>query len=472
MTWGSFLSRSLSLVIVLPLILTRLSTAEIALWYLFTLIINLQLLADIGFAPTFTRVIAYGMSGLTVKDIVQLNSGQTKSQSNVSQHDNKNPNWSTIERICSCMTFIYSMLGVLSGLGLLILGTFALIKPISEIDSKIYAWAAWAVIIVTSIIIFMGNSYSSYLQGTNHIAVLRRWEILISLGAIVTSFIVVYTGGGLLGLVISHQIWQLVNVIKNRWLCQTIFSGKHSKFKYYGWDSEVFKIVWPSAWRSGLGVFMTYGLVQLSGVVYAQFGGASSVASYLLGLRLIQLVSKFSQAPLYSKLPLLASLYAVMQFTKLTMIAQRGMRISYLVYASGFLILGIFATPILNAINSNAEFPNSLLWFLLGIAIFIERYGAMHIQLYSITNHIIWHIANSVAGILYLVTSLYLFRLIGVYAFPLGLLVGYLCFYSWFSAKHSYSTFGINFFKLESKTSLLPLLLVLGYGLFVIIEYV
>ena len=55
---------------------------------------------------------------------------------------------------------------------------------------------------------------------------------------------------------------------------------------------------------------MTYGLVQASGILYAQVGTAASIASYLLALSLIQTVSQFSQAPFYSKLPAFARLFA------------------------------------------------------------------------------------------------------------------------------------------------------------------
>jgi hypothetical protein len=72
MTWGSFGTRSLSLIVVLPLVLNRLSTPEIALWYLFSTVIGLQLLADVGFSPTFSRVTAYGMGGLSTFEIKDL----------------------------------------------------------------------------------------------------------------------------------------------------------------------------------------------------------------------------------------------------------------------------------------------------------------------------------------------------------------------------------------------------------------
>ena len=34
------------------------------MWYLLSTIIGLQALADLGFAPTFTRLIAYAMGGV------------------------------------------------------------------------------------------------------------------------------------------------------------------------------------------------------------------------------------------------------------------------------------------------------------------------------------------------------------------------------------------------------------------------
>ena len=49
MTWGSFATNSLSLVVVLPLILIKLNTEEIVVWYLFSTIIGLQILVDLGF---------------------------------------------------------------------------------------------------------------------------------------------------------------------------------------------------------------------------------------------------------------------------------------------------------------------------------------------------------------------------------------------------------------------------------------
>lgn len=455
MTWGSFTTKSLSLVVVLPLVLTRLSTQEIALWYLFSTILGIQMLADIGFTPTFSRVIAYGMGGASnIKDLRNIERVQNSGQ----------PNWKIIEQICSTMRVVYLRLTIVS-IGLLaIVGTWAMLKPISAATDATSAWLAWGVILLASTMTLQGNTYVAYLQGVDCIALLRRWEILTSLGAIATSFIVLIAGGGLLGLVLANQGWLILNILRNRWLCQTAEGGRFTQFTGNAVDKDVFEAVWSSAWRSGLGVIMSYGLIQASGVIYAQAGSARGVASYLLALRLIDMVSQFSQAPFYSKLPILARLRSEGKLAEQVRVAKRGMSLAYWAYIVGFIGLGLFVAPLLKLIGSHVEFVSPLLWILIGLGKFVERYGAMHIQLYSTTNHIIWHIANGVTGIIYILVSLTLFKAIDIYAFPLGILAGYIGFYSWYSAKHSYQAFGLNFWSFERSTMLIPLGIILLYS--------
>lgn len=452
MTWGSFLTRSLSLVVVLPLLLTRLSTEEIALWYLFMTIISFQLLVDVGFSPTFSRVIAYGMGGANIDDLSSPK-GNTNGQAD----------WETLELICSEMRFIYSRLSLLWPVLLLVFGTLSLIKPVSFVQNTSSAWIAWGVILIVSTVTLRGNIYSTYLQGINQVALLRRWEAITSLGAIVTSFLVLILGGKLLSLVIANQGWQLLNILRNRWLSHVVEDGRFKNFSKRRKNKKVFDAVWPSAWRSGVGHFMAYGLVQASGVLYAQVGTAGSIGSYLLALSLIQNISQFSQAPFYSKLPVFARLFAENKKDELVFLAKKEMGLSYWCYVVGFIGLGIAGEPLLKFIGSNADFPTNLLWSLLGLAFFVERYGAMHLQLYSISNHIIWHIVTIAFGTIYILVCLSLFNLIGVYSFPVGILMGHLGFYSWYSAKHAYKLFGLSFKSYDLPTAFVPLVLIIIY---------
>lgn len=445
MTWGSFLTKSLSLVVVLPLLLTRLQPAEITLWYLFMSIIGLQSVADAGFTPTFSRIISYVMGGAGIHEL--------KSPKGT---ESKNFDKQTLNQVYSTMRTVYFRLGFVWTLLLVTVGTFSLKKPIAALHETDTAWLAWGVIVAVSCISFQGQQYSSYLQGTNNIALIRRWETLTTLVGIATSFVVLICDGGLLALVIANQGWQFISIALSRFLARSVENGMMRSFVKAPFNREVFDAVWPSAWRSGVGVFMSYGLIQASGIIYAQIGDTASVASYLLGLRFIQIVSQFSQAPFYSKIPLFARLYAEGKRDELVLLAQSGMRLSHWTYVIGFVSLGLIVEPFFRYIGSNAAFPNPLLWSLLGVGFFIERFGAMHIQLYSTTNQIIWHIANGVTGVIYLVVSFGLLHYIGVYAFPVGVIVGYLGFYSWFSAKHSYKAFNIKIFRFERSCAMPP----------------
>ena len=165
-------------------------------------------------------------------------------------------------------------------------------------------------------------------------------------------------------------------------------------------------VAWAPAWRSGLGISFSRGVLYASGLIYAQVAEAAALSTYLLAFRAIQLVTELSQAPFNSKIPLLARLRSEGRFSEQLRVARRSMRLTYWVYAAGFVGIGLSAAAILNAIGSRVEFADARLWSLLGLGFFVERYGAMHIQLYSTTNHIIWHVANGVTGAIYLVVSL------------------------------------------------------------------
>jgi len=308
-----------------------------------------------------------------------------------------------------------------------------------------------------------GNYSSAYLMGLNKIAMVQRWQMVIALSATVLASVTLMLGGGLFSLVAVYQLVLGMNVIINIYLKRKTKENINHGTVTSDDIHTVWGVAWPAAWRSGVGVLMSAGLVQLSGIIYAQLGETKAVTSYLLGLQLIRAITTFSQAPFYSKIPVFSALYAVHRTGEIIRHAKGGMRLAYAVFTIGFIITGYFSDCLLALINSKVEFPDPLMWSLLGIGFFFERYGAMHIQLYTITNHVIWHIANGVTGVIMILLSLVLYPPLDVYAFPVALLGGYLGFYSGVSAWYSYKEFGLGFFSFE-KSVMLPWLVVMIAG--------
>ncbi|MFZ5947119.1 MAG: hypothetical protein ACOYU5_04045 [Stygiobacter sp.] len=455
-TFASYATRTISVLIVLPLILSRFSIEEITAWYLFATFIGMQILIDMGFSPTFTRVIAYASGGVD-----ELSDNRSISKTSGTD----TPNWMMIEKIWNTMRVVFLRLTFVAFFLLLFVGTWSLVKPLSLLQDSFSGWLSWAVIVLVTSLSVWNGSYISFLQGMNKVAIQKRSEAIISLLSIFTSFFVLLLGGRLFALVLANQVWVLINIGWNRYLCRTIEPKLFTIWKKFKIHSDVFSVVWPSAWRSGVGGVMAQGVVQATGIIYAQFGTAASVSSYLLALRFIQIVSLFSQSPFYSKLPLMAKLRAEGKIGEQITVAQRGMFLAYWIYAIGFIGIGLLVHPALKHIGSHAEFVPSNLWALIGITFFIERYGAMHIQLYSTTNRIIWHIANGISGIINIIFVFLTYSSFGVYSFPLGILVSYVSYYCWYAAMHSYREFRINVVQFESKTILLPFLSLILYSL-------
>ena len=144
---------------------------------------------------------------------------------------------------------------------------------------------------------------------------------------------------------------------------------------------------------------------------------------------------------------------------------QRGMFFSNMLFIVGAITFGLVAKYVLLMIHSKVTFIDQWLWITLTIAYLIHRYGAMHIQIYCISNHIVAHIADGVSGLIFIAVTMSLLHTLDLYAIPVGLICGYLGFYAWYAGMHSYRFMKTSFFEFELKASGLPICILLVYTL-------
>ena len=375
MSWASFLTRAFSLILVLPLMVTRFSSADVALWYLFMTALNFQVLADIGFSSTLVRMFSYARSGLSINELKTVE--RTKPEENAGEF-----NWDTIETVWQVMNFVYKRLGVLLTI-FVALSTWFLYHPILRSSDPKSSAIAWGIIIISGFIQLRYSTFSNYLQGMNQVALVKRWEGILNLFSILTNCLILYLGGHLLLLVISNQFWALVTIARDLVLSRQIANGRYTtlsvKAKY---NKLVFASIWPSVWKSGVGTLMGVGVIQIINLIIADYGSSKQIASYLLGYNLIRQISTFSQAPFYSRIPSLAQLRARGDIKTFTKVMERGMNMSYWAFVLPVIFGGLAGTFGLKYIHSHVNFPGMLLWGSMGLALFLERCGAMHIQVY------------------------------------------------------------------------------------------
>ena len=454
-SWGSQVTRGLRLVVLLPLVLGRLEIGEIAVWLLFSTILSYIALIDFGLTATFSRAIAYAMGG--AESIGDLRRAPEPGPGS-------SPNEPLLGRICSTQQAVYRRFSLLILVPIGLIGTLALVRPIAALSAREPAWIAWGVVLLGLAARLRDNQFVGYLTGADRIALLARWQTLVEAGSVATCVAVLVAGGGLLELIVAEQLWVVLGMLRNRGLCRRIRGGLFRRCVGGPFDPKIFDSLWQRVWRSGVGIVFSFGLPQASGLIYAQVAGPAEAAAFLLNWRLIQMIGMFSMPPFYTLLPRLASLRAQGRVPEQVRLARRGMSLSAAAFAAGFALTGLLGAELLRLAGSKASFDGGWLWWLIGLAFLADRFGAMHLQLYSTTNHIIWHRVSFGYGIGFAVVSLALLPYAGAFAFPAGLLAGLLGFYVPMTLRHSYPTFELSFRRFDGVVLAVPLAVMALYA--------
>ena len=435
MTWGAWGARALSFVTLLPLTLALLPAEEVAAWFLFFSVQTLVSPVDFGFAPTFVRAVAYanaaGGAGAAMRPVIRT------------------------------MRSVYARVALVGALLAAGPGTLALWGPLAQVREPAHAWLAWAMMALATVIWLRSLMYWAFLHGSERTAVLRRAEMAVGLVSLAASCGVLLTGGGLLGLACMHLAAAAAGYAVNRSLALRLappgaWSGPASI------ERETMRTVAPAAWRSGLGASITYGVIQGSGVFYAQLATPAEVASYLLALRLMQMMSEVCSVPFSARLPVLARLYADERRAELVATAAHGMRWANWLLVGGIAVLGVAGEGLLALLGGRTSFVPGEIWWLLGTAVLVERIGTMHLDLTSTTNRVVLHIANGVSGLVMIAAMALGYRWLGVAGLPLGMLAGYAGFYTPFGLWHSYRAFGLGAGRFDLAASAAPLVACLG----------
>jgi O-antigen/teichoic acid export membrane protein len=450
-TWLSLFTRSVSLVLVLPLVLGRFSDTEAAVWFVFSSVLAVQAALGFGFSPSFSRLLAYARAGAEIERMADLRENRTIS-------GQTGENRESLERLLACMRRVFRSIAGISLVLMASVGTAAVWRPIAAAGHGWPLWTAWAVVAVVASASFIITYYVSVLQGMNRLTEWRRWETSLSLASIGTAFVVLLAGGRVLALTLVYQGWAVVGLVVYRRLCLETHRALFDAAAVRKPEPAVFRLVWDSAWKSGLTSILTYGLIQSTGVIQAQFGSPAQTTTYNLMLRLATMIGQVVQAPFLSKLPELARLRALGDLDAQRRLLARGMRLTHwtTVAATAAVALGM---PFgLKLIRSQSAVFDPILWLIFSTNLFFERHGGMLHHIRNLTNRPMEHVGMFGYFGVNVALMLLLHQRFGIYAYPLAMLGAQLLFALWFNAAIAYHVIEVNVFRFERTISIPPLL--------------
>ena len=429
MTWGNMVTNSIKLLVLTPLILIRYDINEIAFWYLLLTINSFVIVIDFGFYPTFSRIISYAYHGLS--DIKEID------QNYKYEGDNK-PDWNFISRIFGTVNSTYLALGIIVFFVVLFFTSYSVHDLISKAKTNYSLTLTYVVYSINIFVYFFTKKYDAVIIGTNHVALINRWNIIFNLVSTLASILVVYFRLWLLWLAVTLLIFNILLLFRDHYLERKICDKKFRDFKYFSFDKEIFRWCWSPTWKSGVLILCSTGVTQATGIIYSKMSDATALAAYLISLKLVSTTAQFSQAPFYSKLPVFSGLRVKNRIKELTNETAKAMQKSLWVFVLGITSLFYFGNSLLKLIGSNSKLISFDILILMSFVWFFERNHAMHAQVYVTTNKIPFYktaIPTAIANILLMI---FLLPKIGIWAFPIAQGISNLMINNWWNMKISF----------------------------------
>lgn len=344
--WLNLGVQSLRLIAVTPLILTRLSSAEIAAWYLFaTLTFFGQVLVD-RIGVTFWRMIALAMGGAS--DLSPVRPGQQ------ARGDGK-PNWAAVERAYGTLAVLQVALGVFCGLLILGLGLFSLPNIVRQAGDSHLIWLSFITFTATSTLYFTCRRYDVFLYGTNHVALDARWSAVFSLLSTTAGCITMLVLPNILAISIVMQVILLLGVLRSRYFAFTVEGGRARSFRVFHFDRQVFAWAWEPFWRGIIMQFSDTGTIQLGAILFARYGRLGEVSAYLFTLRIVQTLTQAASTPFFSISPLFTKMISMGDVDRLRKSVVRRATVSLLLLGAGFAVLCVLGNFLLRMIGAHTD---------------------------------------------------------------------------------------------------------------------
>ena len=446
-TWFSFLSKAAINVGLLSLLVVKFDTRLLNVWLLLSVFLSMQTLADVGLSQCFVRSISHARGGAqTIYIHGDGSSGNLLPQ----------PNWRLIGDLLATYRWLVYCLSTAASLILLFVGYYVLKNPLSFLSNPMDGWLAFVLTIMLLVVRMLGNVYTIGLEGLDCVHTSRYIEVESNLLYLILTLCALMIFEALVPLVLAQGLAVLYMIARKRRAMALRFSRLLPSGASY--QRDLFRLIRPIAIKSWLGSLFSFGLVQFTGFVVG--GTVSPVVSsrYLLTIRALDVLKQIANAPFYSQLPAFNGIFIRGDQKQLLSKARESMLFVYVIFVCGVLALDLFGNRLLYTLGSENSFLPSSLLLVIGAAYFFERYGGLHIQLYSLTNQIVWHKANGITACIFICSF-------GVFSVAQVDLIQNLCmslllanggFYAWYAASHSYCHYKLRFLVFEKRAVLIP----------------
>lgn len=451
-SWFNNGIRILSSLIAIPIVITKLSVEEINVWLLFMSVLEMSRGVLFGFNATFARFVAYSYAGVPLGDIRYI-----KDKKNVKYSENND--YSEMSRVFYLMKRVYLIFSVIFFFALYTVGYFVLKKSILALEDPTFGWIGWGIVVLSSSISISLAYFQVFLEGINNVALIQRTKGIVNFIGLFFILMVLFFVPTLVSIVLIYELVVFSTVISIAY-----YGTKHKRnFELKNlikkFDIELFKLIWESAWKSGLTTIISNIVKHFSAILVAQLFSPTKSASFLFTKRLFDVLENFTTITFLARIPLFSKYRGRGDFDKLLPILRQTQYLVYGVFLLGYCTLLAFGNMALSLINSNVVLGSVSLIILFSFAGFFTRWAGMSLAISNQANHVVEHIIIPISSIAFFIIIFLLYDTTGIEVFPLAQMLSMMLIIP-LIARMVYGTIHTTFWNYEKRV-MIPFLGVL-----------
>lgn len=375
-----------------PFMVTRLSPAEVGIWYVFVGIQALAIICDFGFLPSFTRAFALANAGTEVLAARGLEG---------SAPSGGTTNHRLVAEVMHAAKIFYRMLGLVVfvvglGIGLPYVTHLAAAGGL-PVELAQIAWSIFTIGIGLNLALqWVGPA----LLGTGRVE--QNYFVVIANrgGFSLLGIAALMAGGGLIALSIAMIASQIVaRLLASRFLRG--IAGDHvgrtpDRLAVHA----ILRTLWPNAARMGAVLISGFLITRYGLFAISTFAGLAAGATYALSLQMLNAVAAVSQLPMQVAMPRLVAARVAHERTQLRRMYGTAM-LSYIgLYLIGAAAVILIVPMLLGAIGSKiALLPIGLL-ILMAIILMLEGFHSNAAFFITTGNDVPFVSAALISGVL------------------------------------------------------------------------
>lgn len=292
-SWGFNVLRLASGMILLPLVLTRLATNDLGMYYVLLSLAALVPLVDFGFSPTVGRFVGYAMGGA---ESIQAQGVALPGKSS-------SPNYRMLWDLLGTTRTIYRYLTLVLLVVLGCWGTYVVELRIHDTSSLLLTRLAWAATLATALFDLYSYWWVHYLRSMNEVVAATRIGALASAIRLLVAAVLLLAGGGLLSLPIGTLFGSILQrELARRRIRRLIEPHRQAAA---GPPTNYLSVVWPNTWRTGVQLLSSYLTVNANTAICLHVFGLAANAQYGLSIQLLTFLNGMSAVWVFVKWPLI-----------------------------------------------------------------------------------------------------------------------------------------------------------------------